>query len=116
MTLNPSHAFNTMKPQQVEARIFFKILTIVYKCVNNMAPECIIDLIDIRDATTCTLNYKHFQSPHARKSFSYIAPKLWNNLPLDLRLCLSLDKFKSQLKYLLFNNFNNYKKSVFKYQ
>ena len=30
-----------------------------------MAPECIMDLIDIRDATTCTLNYKHFQSPYA---------------------------------------------------
>ena len=81
-----------------------------------MALECIIDLIDIRDTTTCTLNYKHFQSPYARKSFSYVAPKLWNNLSLDLRLCKSLDKFKRQLKYLLFNNFNDYKKSVFKYQ
>ena len=101
---------------RVEARIFFKLLILVYKCINNMAPECIIDLIDIRDVTTCTLAYKHFQSSYARKSFSYIAPKLWNNLPYNLRLCPTLTKFKSQLKYLLFNNFNDYKKLVFKYQ
>ena len=101
---------------RVEARIFFKLLILVYKCINNMAPESISDLIDIKDVTTCTLAYKHFQSSYARKSFSYIAPKLWNNLPYNLRLCPTLTKFKSQLKYLLFNNFNDYKKSVFKYQ
>ena len=100
---------------RVEARIIFKLLVLVYKCTHNIAPECIIELIDIRNAATCTLAYKHFQSSYVRKSFSYIAPKLWNNLPNNLRLCPSLVKFKRQLKYFLFNNFDDYKNTVFKY-
>lgn len=100
---------------RVEARIFFKLLVLVYKCINNVAPECIIELIEIKDVTRRILAYKYFQSSYARKSFSYIAPKLWNNLPDNVRFCPTMDKFKSQLKYLLFNNFDDYKKSVFKY-
>ena len=99
----------------VEARIFFKILVVVYKCITSVAPESIIELIHIKDATRLTLVYKNYLSSHARKSFSYIAPKLWNNLPDNIRFSPTLVKFKSQLKYLLFNNFCSYKKAVFKY-
>lgn len=100
---------------RVEARIIFKLLVLVYKCITNVAPVCIIELIDVKDATRRILAYKYFLSSYARKSFSYMAPKLWNNLPDNLRFSPTLDKFKSQLKYLLFNHFDNYKKSVFKY-
>ena len=81
---------------------FFKILVVVYKCITSVAPESIIELIHIKDATRLTLVYKNYLSSHARKSFSYIAPKLWNNLPDNIRFSPTLVKFKSQLKYLLF--------------
>ena len=100
---------------RVEARIIFKLLVTVYKSLHNMSPECIIDLVDVKDNARCLLVLKHYQSVHARKSFSYIAPKLWNNLPGHIRLSPTLGNFKSQTKYLLFNNFNDYMKSVFKY-
>ena len=100
---------------RVEARIIFKLLTLVFKSVHNLAPQCIVDLIEVRDIARSVLHLKHYQSDHARKSFSYIAPKLWNNLPDHIRLCPSLPQFKSKIKYLLFNNFNDYMKSVFKY-
>ena len=80
-----------------------------------MAPECLVDLIDVKDNVRCLLILKHYQSLQARKSFSYIAPKLWNNLPCHIRLSPTLVNFKSQAKYLLFNNFNTYIESVFKY-
>ena len=99
----------------VEARIVFKLLILVYKCIHQMAPESVIDLIQIRDVVRCILVFKNFQSSYARKSFSYIAPKLWNNLPDNIRLSPTLVKFKNQLKYLLFNDFSNYKNAVFKY-
>ena len=43
-----------------------------------------------------------------RRSFSYAAPKLWNHLPLTLRLSQSLENFKSQLKTFLFSSFYQY--------
>ena len=100
---------------RVEERIIFKVLVLIYKCVNGVAPESLINLIDVRDAEHCLLVYKYYLSVHARRSFSYIAPRLWNNLPVSIRLSTSVSQFKNQTKYLLFNNFNDYKKSVFKY-
>ena len=100
---------------RVEARIIFKLLVIVFKCIHDMAPECIVDLIDVKNNARCLLVLKHYQSLQARKSFSYIAPKLWNNLPCHIRLSPNLNNFKSQTKYLLFNNFDSYMKTVFKY-
>ena len=99
----------------VEARIVFKLLLLVYKCLHDMAPDCLVELITVRNSIRSILYLKHYQSSYARRSFSYMAPRLWNNLPDHIRLCTTLTTFKSKVKYLLFNNFNNYMKSVFKY-
>ncbi len=37
------------------------------------------------------------------RSFSYLAPKLWNNLPNTVREADTLCQFKSRLKTHLFN-------------
>ena len=34
--------------------------------------------------------------------FSVVAPRLWNQLPLELRSVTSVDQFKTQLKTYLF--------------
>ena len=99
----------------VEARIIFKLLTLIYKSVHNIAPDCIMDLINIKNVDRKLLVYKHYMSSHARKSFSYIAPKLWNNLPENIRFSSTLVTFKKHTKYMLFNNFKNYMTLVFKY-
>ena len=39
------------------------------------------------------------------RSFSAAAPKLWNDLPLELRQVTSLDSFKSRLKTYLFKKY-----------
>ena len=80
-----------------------------------MAPDCIVDLITVNNAERSLLAYTNHQTSQGRRSFSYIAPKLWNNLPEHVRLSSSLLNFKKQAKYLLFNNLENYLKSVFKY-
>ena len=36
------------------------------------------------------------------RAFEVAAPKLWNTLPLDLRLCSSIDIFKNLLKTYIF--------------
>ena len=100
---------------RIEERIIFKLLVLVFKCLHEMAPECIVNLINVKDNARCLLVLTNYRSSLARKSFSYIAPKLWNNLPDYIRFSPSLNNFKSQTKYLLFNNFDSYMKSVFKY-
>ena len=100
---------------RVEARIIFKHLVFVYKCIHHMAPECLVELIEFHDVDRLLLAYKHYLSSQARRSFSYIAPKLWNNLPDEIRFSPTLATFKSKIKYLLFNKFDNFMKSVFKY-
>ena len=100
---------------RVEARIIFKLVVFVYKCIHEMAPDCIVDLITVNNAERSLLAYTNHQTSQGRRSFSYIAPKLWNNLPDHVRLSSSLLNFKKQAKYLLFNNLENYLKSVFKY-
>ena len=39
------------------------------------------------------------------RSFSAAAPKLWNELPVELRQATSLDSFKSQLKTYFFKKY-----------
>ena len=41
------------------------------------------------------------------RSFSYSAPKLWNNLPVEIRRMKELSKFKSAIKGHLFNEAYN---------
>ena len=100
---------------RIEARIIFKMLVLVFKSYHDMAPDSIVNLIDVKCSARSLLALKHYQSSHARKSFSYIAPKLWNNLPFHIRNSPTLINFKSKVKSLLFTNFDDYMKSVFKY-
>ena len=44
----------------------------------------------------------HKSKVHFKNSFSYDAPKLWNDLPHDIRSAPNLSCFKSRLKTYLF--------------
>ena len=100
---------------RINERIVFKILVTVYKCCNEMAPNQIHTLISIRNPQNLTLNYVFMNTTFGRRSFSYVAPKLWNHLPENIRLSPSLSNFKTKLKTFLFNNYDNYMNSVNRY-
>ena len=100
---------------RVEERITFKLLVLIFKCMHDMAPVCLQELINVRDCSKSLLVYSKLNSHYARRSFTYMAPKLWNNLPDKIRLIDNLSGFKSQTKYLLFNNYSDYINLVFKY-
>ena len=51
-------------------------------------------LLDIPDAETKT---------HGEAAFSFYGPRLWNGLPVNLRLTQSFDSFKRNLKTHLFS-------------
>ena len=96
----------------VKFRIQFKIALLTFKCLNNMAPEYLKDMIFINESKQKSLRVdddffllKQPAEPrfsHSRGSFHYSAPRIWNRLPYTIRTMSSLDAFKKALKTNLF--------------
>ena len=95
-----------------EARIHFKILCHVFKCIHNLSPVYLSELIIIRRTQNLTLNVPRSRSQMGDRAFSISGPKLWNALPVNIRMIDTLENFKSKLKHLFFNNFNEYKMKI----
>ena len=100
---------------RINERILFKILVMVFKCINNMAPVELSSLVSFHSIENCTLRYVFLESVHGRRSFRYSAPRLWNSLPVTIRKLTVLSNFKSKVKHLLFNNSVDYMRSVNRY-
>jgi len=96
----------------VKYRIDFKILLFVYKCLNNLAPSYLVELISPyhqerystrRNSQYCLSKPPMFKlKSYGERSFTFSAPTEWNKLPLDIRMAPSIGCFKSQLKTFLF--------------
>ena len=93
----------------VESRVQFKILLLVYRCLNGCAPEYISILLnckesrrELRSSQQVLLDIPRSKHRWGDQAFSTAAPRLWNKLPLKIRQSPSLDSFKSQLKMHLF--------------
>ena len=100
---------------RIHERILFKLLVMTFKCINNMAPVELRALINIRSVENCTLCYIFMDSVYGRRSFQYVAPRLWNALPISIRKINLLENFKSKLKYHLFNYSREFMQSVNRY-
>ena len=101
---------------RINERILFKLLVLTFKCLNNMAPVELSYLLNVRCDNSHMLQYVFMDSIYGRRSFMYIAPRLWNALPIHIRRLHSLDNFKSKIKYHLFNHSREFLQSVNMYQ
>ena len=87
----------------VRKRIVFKALLLVYKAITGSAPGYLQDLFSYKTwGHTLALNVPAANSSHGKKAFSYMGPKLWNNLPKSIKECETIASFKSMLKTYLF--------------
>ena len=94
----------------VTARIDYKIALIVYKCLNNLSPSYMSELITkyvpsraLRSGGSSLIvktmaKYKTL----GERAFSINASDVWNSLPLELKNCTSINTFKKNLKTYLF--------------
>ena len=95
----------------IKQRIDFKILLLTFKALNNSALLYIKDLLKpynpsrtLRSSGDVLLTVpKTIQTTTGDRPFSYSAPKLWNNLPVQIRRIKELPSFKSALKGYLFS-------------
>ena len=94
----------------VSYRIRFKVLLLTYKALNDLSPEYISELLNKPKYThNLRSQSQHLLSvPKSRtvtygdRAFSVCAPKLWNELPFQLRMSSNIQAFKSGLKTMLF--------------
>ena len=96
----------------VSQRIVFKLMLIVHKSVNNIAPIYISELLkvytpsrNLRSSNMSLLNEPTSKRTWGDRSFSVAAPRLWNHLPTKLKSCHSITRFKSLLKTHLMSQF-----------
>ena len=78
----------------VKFRIQYKLLLIVFKALNGLAPQYLKSRLSYREAGA---------SVELRSSSSKLL-NVWNNLPRALRMCESLEVFKRLLKTHLFRS------------
>ena len=99
----------------IRARIEHKLLTMTYKCLNGEAPDYLSDLLSVIPESRRTLRssnkYKQLVVPRVKRetfvarSFSIMAPSLWNELPDPIWKANSVEIFKAELKTLLFRRY-----------
>ena len=95
----------------VSYRVDFKVLLLVYKAVNGIAPCYITDALSFyipaRALRSTDGRLLRVPEPPPRKigeaAFSYYAPKRWNALPQHIREAETIGAFKRHLKTHLFN-------------
>ena len=99
----------------LKARIGFKICLNTFKALKFNQPSYIRELLPFSSHES-TLGLRSADDPYhlhepraigergfACRSFSYIAPRLYNKLPITFKLIDSLNTFKSHLKAFIFS-------------
>ena len=97
----------------IHYRLNFKICLMVYKCLNNQAPEYLKCLIKPHEAThniktridydtTWLNNYPLEKINYKCRSFRHAAPDIWNKLSHIIRESESVEVFKARLKTYYF--------------
>ena len=90
---------------KVNERIQFKILLLVYKSLVGLAPIYIQELLSYNNTSGSRLLSLHTpvsKSRYGERAFSFSAPKLWNNLPYEIKQAPNIESFKRRLKHHLF--------------
>ena len=92
----------------VQKRISYKILLVVHKCLLGNAPRALCEMLTMGASTrTKKLEERSFNGVMGERSFKVAGPKLWNLLPLNVRMEENTEEFKKLLKTFLFQELDN---------
>ena len=95
----------------VRFRIKYKLALLTFKCLNNLAPSYLTELLTLRQSKYYNVRLNNdfylleptvFNLLKCSKAFSVSASLVWNELPYNLRSETDISKFKCDLKNILF--------------
>ena len=94
----------------IRQRIKFKLLLLVYRCLHQLAPAYLSELIkpytparSLRSADSNLITTNRYRLEGCgRRRFSVAGPLLWNQLPASVKSADSIGAFKTALKTHLF--------------
>ena len=93
----------------VKYRIIFKVVLLTFKALHGLAPNYLRTLLQsyipsrsLRSETGNLLIMPKARRKLGCQSFAVAAPKLWNDLPVNIRTTTSIVSFRSSLKTHLF--------------
>ena len=89
---------------KVQSRCVYKILLIVYKRFYGACPSFLCNILEISDLERKELKYTHYKTKYGERAFRNSAPRLWNQLSLEMRTEESILTFKRKLKTYLFTH------------
>ena len=99
------HLIRELHWLKINERIVFKILLIVHKCITSQAPNELSNMIKYSTSDrTRKWDIQYCNGMVGSRAFSVCGPKLWNGLPLHIRMEVNTTKFKKSLKTFLFSN------------
>ena len=96
---------------KIQERINFKLATIMYKCINNIALAYLLEMVISQLPHTRRLRSTHRGLLYTTKSrtefvhsgsFKSMGPCIWNTLPANIKNSNNIDIFKTRLKTHLF--------------
>ena len=95
----------------MKQRIEFKIALLVFKAVNGLSPVYLTRLLQIQPTRRYKLRsddkellfIPRSKSKSGDRAFTMVGPRIWNDLPLDIRLSANLETLnKKNVKTYLF--------------
>ena len=103
-------ALKTLHWLPIAYRIDYKVLCLVFRCLEGTAPKYLADMLQkhVPARSTRSQSEKRLCVPFTKnktfagRAFNVYGPRLWNDLSINTRQLKSYDAFKSSLKTLLF--------------
>ena len=88
-----------------ESFMQFSFLKLVFKCINNLAPEPLSKFIQRQNSSRVTrskvngnCSIQKCKSTFGQSAFSFRGSKLWNSLPTEIKLTTDLKTFSTKVK------------------
>ena len=99
---------------KTESRNAFKMLVMTFKCIGGLTPSVLAELVQprkrdgrLRQNYAPTLHQGITKKCTGDSAFGAAAPRLWNELPVNIRATGTLSIFIRYLKtYIFIRNFN----------
>ena len=98
----------------VKMQIRFKLLLLVYQCVQQTAPTYLCELLHEKKKSkygirSYELEHLHIPDSETKtygdRAFCFSGPREWNKLSLEIRQSKFVEVFKTKLKTLLFKEY-----------